>query len=483
MENKVGEKMFKKFSFFLILGLSFNLGGIAFAEDEEKDKKKSSGHHSSALSDHGVDPEKIGTTLPERTSPLIDLGPGFLREGDVGDTLVLPGGLQLNPDLDIFGNAALEAFYQKTKEGERSGVRGTFEWNTRLKLNQASDRFVFGMNNLRDASGDSVEYLFSPRNERGFHDEGLNAEVNRIFFEGNLRSTFPGLADNPDMNIGYFVGIKPVEAQRGALINDDSMGIVGVERNNLAFGPITRAKITTFVGGYRINRGDGVRDDNSVMVGLLTEADTLDTLFSFDAVYVDGDEVSGDGLFLGASATDTTFLDTDLSATLRLLVSMALKEETEATRDGFLVIGEISKMLPGSEDIVYWNTFFGVDQYTPAADSPRGRGILNSMGYLFSPMAPGLESGLSRDVDRSIGTVIGFQKVLKDWNVITEIGARHTFDREGVGDQIAIGIRIQKALQNRRNQRHAFFEWGGFVRGENDEKPAVGTIFRFVVLY
>ena len=93
------------------------------------------------------------------------------------------------------------------------------------------------------------------------------------------------------------------------------------------------------------------------MFGLFGFADADVSSFNVDTIYVDDNLTDGDGFYFGVSAIQRIRALGGISTAFRVNNSVALDAEVggNVIGDGTLVSVELSKLVPGSEDIVYFN--------------------------------------------------------------------------------------------------------------------------------
>ncbi len=128
--------------------------------------------------------------------------------------------------------------------------------------------------------------------------------------------------------------------------------------------------------------------------------------------------------------------------------------------DGVLLTSELSKTVHGSDDIVYFNSFLGLGNFTQAGREAIVGGPLANTGILFA--SPSLSLYLAPidpfTEDSVVGGTIGYQAFFdnKRRNLILEIGGRHDLGGEGI-DTIGVGFQLQQAVG-----RHTQLELEGF---------------------
>jgi hypothetical protein len=415
------------------------------------------GGHGSRLSDEKIPLQIEG--FPQRPKPLIELGEPFLGTGTLDPGIQLPTGAVWQPALTMFGT--LRTAVQTTDSG---GDRIT-EWANRLDLffNLAlsgSERVVLGLRPF-DEGGRFSSYFFEhpdPALDGAFRDE-LDLEIESLYFEGDFGEIFPNLdkTDFGSLDIGFSVGRQPLFFQEGMLINDALDGI-GLTRNTLLLRNTSNFRATFLAAWDNVDAGGVERDAN--LYALLTSTDFRLSTVDFDVAWVDADDGTGDLLSAGLSAVQRLG---KLNTAFRVLGSVATGDETALSTDGLLWFSEVSWEPRYTQDLVYFTTFWAVDEFSSAARGPATGGPLGRAGINFA--APGLGSvgaplsSRARDV---AGGAFGYQKFFDATRkqIIVEAGFRIGTDA-AVDDAYALTARYQAALR-----QHFVVVVDGFVGNE-----------------
>jgi hypothetical protein len=155
-------------------------------------------------------------------------------------------------------------------------------------------------------------------------------------------------------------------------------------------------------------------------------------------------DLTGDALFAGLGITQRIG---HLNSTLRVNTSQP-DEESLATTRGTLLFSELSWTPHHSEDVVYFDAFLGLDQYSSAARNPLAGGPLGRTGILFAATGLGtVGAPLGNDADDAVGVAFGRQFIFAEGReqFILEAGARSATDGS---DQsaVALGCRYQRAF-------------------------------------
>ncbi len=391
--------------------------------------------------------------LPKRPSLMVELGDAFLGTGklDAGFEVPILGAVW-QPRLwaYVINRTAFQTF----KDG-RSGNPTETEIANRTDLFfnlqlTGTEKILLGLRPTdNNRPNRFTRYTFEGREEGANSEFGLNVET--LFFEGDIGSLFPNL-DKPGIkpiDYGFTVGRQPIVFQEGILINDtvDSVGLI---RNNIPFYGTSNLRISGMWSWNRLDRNDQEVGNDAHMYGLFIAADTHISTLNFDAIYVD-DKAPQDGLYLGISAIQRLTAFGGISTAFRVNVSYALDEEVPGNviGNGVLLTSEISKTVTGSDDIVYFNSFLGIGNFTQAGREAVVGGPLANTGILFaSPNLStyGAEINPFTD-DDVIGGAVGYQAFWdsKRRNLILEVAGRHDLSGEGF-DSLGFGFQLQQAV-------------------------------------
>lgn len=403
---------------------------------------------SSELSTEPI-PMKTEEELPERTPPLIEIGPDFLGKGNLPEAIELPTGAVWTPALWVFGSyrTALNSF-------DNGADPEVLEWANRLDIFanlqlSGTERLLLGMQPLHDGAEFSG-YRWEPDDDDGSVN-GFNADISTLFFEGDFGELFPNLdpEDTGAYDIGFAVGRQPIFFQEGMMFND-TIDAVGITRDTVMIpGVSVDTRITALFGWNDIHRDDNSEDRDAYVFGLFTETDFMPTTTNFDVAYVTSDETNGgDGLYFGASATQRIG---HWNTSFRGNLSVALDDESSAVSTGGLLFAEVSRTLPYSDNVVYGNAFWAVDEYSSAARGELAGGPLGRVGLLFAAVGLGnYGAPLSNRADKVVGGAVGHQWFFNDHRtqLVLEVGGRKGTSSE-IPDAAAIGGRFQQAIGDR----------------------------------
>lgn len=388
--------------------------------------------------------------LPARPPLLYELGNGFLDTGNLHPGFEIPYiGAVWQPRLWAYmiNRTAFQSFDNGERETE---IANRLDLFVNLQLT-GTEKILLGLRTTDNNRPDRfTRYTFEGSNE-GFNDE-FDFNIETLFFEGDLGSLFPNFdrEGQKPIDLGFTVGRQPVIFQEGIIIND-TIDAVGFVRNNIPFPGTSNLRISAMYGWNRLDRNDFDRPGNdSNMFGLFIAADTHLSTLNYDMIYVD-DNSNGDGLYFGVSAIQRLPWLYGISTAFRVNTSIALEDEIEGNvvGDGTLITTELSKTVTGSDDIVYFNSFLGIGNYTQAGREAIVGGPLANTGILFA--SPNLSTyGAEIDPftsDSVVGGAIGYQAFWDDKrrNLILEMAGRHDLSGNG-SDSLGFGAQLQQAI-------------------------------------
>ncbi|MEM7356122.1 MAG: hypothetical protein AAF657_35225, partial [Acidobacteriota bacterium] len=374
-------------------------------EGEQGEGKHGKGHHgkhSSRLTDEKIPLQTEG--FPQRPKPILELGEPFLGTGTLRPGFKLPTGAVWQPSLLAFGTyrTAVQTF-----EPDATPSGRITEWTNRLDLFlnlqlSGSERLVVGIRALDD-NGRFTGYFFEHPDDdlEGSFEDAFSADLETLYFEGDFGEIFPNL-DRDDFgstDVGFSVGRQPMLFQEGMLINDTIDG-VGFTRNTLLPQNTSNFRLTFFYGWDNINVNNAERRSAN-LYALFSSTDFRSSTVDLDVAYIQTHDGDDDLLAGGVSAVQRLGVT---NSAFRILGSVALDEETDASADGVLLFSELSWTPHYTHDLLYVTTFAAFDEYTPAARGvgPASSGPLGRAGINFAAVGIGSFgaplSGRARDV-------------------------------------------------------------------------------------
>ncbi len=405
--------------------------------------RKRHGKHSSRLSDEPVPLRR--DLVPDRPKPILELGEPFLGTGVLDPGFRLPTGAVWQPALIVFGT--LRTAVQSNGYSPTLGDARTTEGVSRLDLfgNLAlsgSERLVLGFRNL-DKDGSFTGHIFESDTLEEGGTDALNADVSSLFFEGDIGEIFPNLSprDFAPTDIGFSVGRQPLFFQEGMLINDSIDGL-GMTFNSLQPRNTSNWRTTVFYGWGNADR-NGVNADTGQLFAVLTSMDRQKSTVEVDLAYSTGEDAADPLAAFGISAVQRLGF---LNSSFRILGS---KIDNDAPKnEGLLLFSELSYTPHGTRNLVYCNSFWAVDNYTPVAIGAGFGGALGRAGINFAGVGIGAYGAPLSPAARDVaGSAFGYQFFFDETRkqLLVELAARVGLE-DDIKDQYGLTARYQMAM-------------------------------------
>ncbi len=402
------------------------------------------------------------------------LAPGFLKQG-----IEIPTGAIWRPSLWVFGQSRMAVQYFERNRA----VDPVVEWANRLdlfaQLNlSGTERVLVGLRPFDEERNDARN--FSGYDFRNTWTDGWNSHFQTLFFEGDFGEIFPRLDpyDSHLLDFGFSVGRMPLLAQQGLLINEDMIDAVTVTRNTLNGHGNLNFRMTGVYAWRGINRNsiNGMGNDfdaASKMVAILTESDFAVRTINIDAAYVYGDPAFGDLYTFGVSSIRRHYgYENTYNTSIHLLASFPDGRPTPYSDQGELLFAQTSWTPHHTEDLVYLNTFWAIDQFTSPARGPLMGGPLGQTGILFAGSGLGRYGAPIGVMTNNVaGASLGYQMFFDHTReqVIFEVGG--VKETKGVSrGALGAGVRIQKACG-----QHTIFVLDGFVSKHEAQPTSQGA--------
>ncbi|RMG08195.1 MAG: hypothetical protein D6731_22310, partial [Planctomycetota bacterium] len=485
-----------------------------------------------------------------RPRPLLEIGDPFLGQTPIQEGIELPTGAVWNPSLLVYGTfrTAVQVFDNGLDRAPVPGARRIkprSEWANRLDLFanlqlSGTERIVLGfrpLDDVRQRRRGYTGYEFEPNRVQGQPGEvddwndGVNARITTLFFEGDFGEIFPNLDpdDSSLLDIGFSVGRQNLLFQDGVMING-TMDAVGITRNSLRFLPYSsNTRITLLYGdpdliqprspnranppsatnleflqSLKTGRPRKRTDRQLDLVALLTATDFYFTTMELDFAYTNLRNNGASGLFFGAAFHQRIG---HFNTTFRWNGSVALGEERiDGPQDGHLLNVEISLDVPRTHplipDIIYFNAFLGIDRYRSAYRDPDNPSPLGRVGITYAGRGIGrygsiLGDQVTNDVnsaaagsgrrnplrfgDRAVGFALGYQMFLfgdvRKQLIVEVAGRRSTVPHRHLG-AYAVGVRYQQAFLD-----HFILLVEGFQGKTEGMVEAYGARCEFIVKF
>jgi hypothetical protein len=400
-------------------------------------------------------------TFPARPAPLIEIGQNpFLGNGYIAPGFVMPTGDVWQPVFIVYGDVrtALQTF--------DTGTTQTTEWANRMDLFgnlyfTPTERILIGFRPF-DTEGQAVDgvstgYRWKPGG--GNSVNAFNGKLTTAFLEGDFGQLFKNLdpQDVKSLDYGYAIGRQDILLQDGLLVNE-TMDAIGITHSSLFLFGSNAAHVTALYAWNNIARGDNIKADDAHMFGLNSSFDYVDSTVDFDVLYVTApDRSGGDGLYAGIGVTRRFEL---INFTARVLTSQAIEKQSAAVSTGTLLFNQVSYSPAHTDNLVYLDTFLGIDRFSSAARDPDVGGPLIQTGFLYANAGIGSYGGaISSASTNTVGSAIGYQMYFakRRHQLVVELGART--DTKGSGEStVAFGANWQEAMG-----RHFILIFGGFA--------------------
>lgn len=417
------------------------------------------------------------TDIPDRRS--FFGGDRFLSPGPIDPGIKMPTGATWRPSFLAYG--ALRS----TVQTFNSGPADISEWANRLDLFgnlylTGTERFLVGFRPF-DNEGKFSGYTFGGGSKKkGWNDE-LNLEPQTLFFEGDFGELFPFLdpKDKHSLDYQFSIGRQPVLLQDGMMVND-TVDALGITRHNLYLLGASNSRITGWFGLNDVHRNNNIEDPDARLFALSSTLDYDLSTIETDLAYVSGgDGTGGDGAYLGLGHIRRFG---HWNSTLRGNGSWALDDETATVGTGYLLTHELSRTMPFNEDILYLNTFLGVDQYTSAARGPATGGPLGRLGLLNRAVGiGGYGAPLTNKAGDSLGATVGYQHFFDEGafhQLLVELGGRTPYDGGSDKTTGALGAQYQWGFG-----RGLIFVLGGFGSVNEDGETGYGARTELLVKF
>ena len=438
-------------------------------EEEVHKAQGRSGHHHSSKLPTKSKPLFTEENEPKPTPPIIERGDKFLAKGNIEPGYTLPTGAVWQPGLWVFGNwRNAVGHYDNGRSESREFIATRLDLFFNLKLSP-TERILLGITPFTKGN-QQTGILHTDSTGTNFVN-GLNPYIQTLFFEGEFGEIFPDLDpdDNKGLDFGFAIGRQPIFFQEGIMLND-TIDAIGITRDTIVIPGLTPdMRLTALFGWGNINRSDNIRDTDAYLLGLFTETDLRRSTVNLDGSYViSTNPQGGDGLFFGASATQRIG---QINTSFRINTSTAINEKGPAVDSGVLLFTEVSRTVTGSENLVYANAFWGIDDYTSAARGPNTGGPLGQAGILFAAPLVGMGgSALSNRANDVVGGALGYQMFFnhEKTQLTLELGGRKDTDGSNTG-AIAFGGQLLHALDNRSS-----IQLDGFVSEGQNQTTGTG---------
>ena len=428
-------------------------------------------------------PIGIQPIMPRPPLPLGEFGERFLGRGTINEGIELPTGAVWRPALWVFGSNRFGISYRDDRNGRNFGsIVNRLSLFSQLNLS-GTEHVLIGVRPTDEEVG--TRPLLTGREYSSWfwrrstlsgaptfdHLDGFNMDIQTLYFEGQFDEIFPCLDpyDTKFLDFGFSVGRQAMSFQRGLMINEDMIDAATVTRNTLYGNGNLNLRITGVFAWNRLTRitpplGMGGEmtgpDTDAKLYGLFTESDFYKSTVNLDIGFVDDpDPQHGDLLVFAVSSTQRLVgYKNTYNTRFHFLASFPTDGESNSTiiepmgtranisGQGELLFSQISWTPHKTEDLVYWNSFWAIDQFTSLTRAPQA-GPLGDTGLLFAAAGLGLYGPPLATVSTSaVGTALGYQMFFdtKEQQLIFEFGARAGKNADDF--EVASAVQYQRAF-------------------------------------
>ena len=401
--------------------------------------------------------EHIQLRAPSDTGnrpPLIyEGGDLFLGVGDLYEGFETPWGAVWQPQLWVFGSmrSSLQMFENASSNSTAS------EWANRLDLFAnlqltGTEKFIIGVRPL-DRNTPSRFSRVAFNDNRGPGKQEFSMDIRTMFFEGDLTSLFPGLdpEGTKPLDFGFSVGRQLLQFQEGIMLNDQ-IDAIGIVRNNIHLPGIPSLRTSLLWGWNEVGRSNAGRNDTANVFGLFNSADMQDLSWNLDLVYVTDEDAVGDSIDSFHVGFSTIQRIGFYSTAFRVNSSIAEGGKDNARAGtGTLFSAETSVTPFKSDDIVYFNAYAAVGNFTQVGREPIVGGPLGALGILFaSPSIGNFGSELSSFTDNVAGFATGYEAFWNNHRTSLTLELAGRKDTSGNRfDDIAVGFEFRQRLAQR----------------------------------
>jgi hypothetical protein len=233
---------------------------------------------------------------------------------------------------------------------------------------------------------------------------------------------------------------------------NDQIDAIGIVRNNIHLPGIPSLRTSLLWGWNEVGRSNAGRNDTANVFGLFNSADMQDLSWNLDLVYVTDEDAVGDSIDSFHVGFSTIQRIGFYSTAFRVNSSIAEggKDNVRAGT-GTLFSAETSVTPFKSDDIVYFNAYAAVGNFTQVGREPIVGGPLGALGILFaSPSIGNFGSELSSFTDNVAGFATGYEAFWNNHRTSLTLELAGRKDTSGNRfDDIAVGFEFRQRLAQR----------------------------------
>jgi hypothetical protein len=397
--------------------------------------------------------------FPQRPAPLLELGNNdFFGPGSIPRGHRIPTGAVWQPQFIVFGE--FRSALQMIENNQPGSPNGTTvnEWVNRADLVGVlyltpTERFVVGFDPLRQTNDAGATRWFGYRDRpKGAENwnTSLDGNIDTFFFEGDFGSIFRSLdpTDTKSLDYHFTVGRQPLFLQDGMLAAGP-VDMVGVTRASTYWLGSNHTRATALYAWGKVAHDNNVVDNDARFYGISVAADYNKWLVEGDVLFAETGSPFGGGFHAGLGVKGQ--ID-KVNATVRALTSRAADGDSPQVSTGSLLFTQLSILQPFTENVIYLNGFWGVDQFASAHRAPNFGGPLGQTGILFAAVGMGrFTPALGNVADDAYGAGFGWQIYFdqeKRSQLVLETGFRNRKDTRA-SDAYGFAARYQQAFGTR----------------------------------
>ncbi len=394
--------------------------------------------------------------------PLLELGRRIYESGPLKRTNNVFG--DKNPNFHQFaayGDLRTAVAYNDSgaKEVGQIATRLNLDLDYRFTATERLHAFVRPL----DRNGSFTRCEFFGNDESGC-ESALNANVEALFFEGDLGSMVAGMSDNyVKWDLPFSVGLMPLLFQNGVWVEDAFSGFAfSIPALNSRSLDISNMDITFFAGFDKVStRGvvaaDGSSTEDDVNIyGATAFIEAMRGYWEVGYGYTDAQDAFHDSDYHNLTLAFTKRYRNKISNSVRVIGNFGQDLRGNAqTADGYLLLIENSFITSKpSTFIPYLNAYIGFDRPQSLARAADAGGVLKNTGINFETDGLSGFPKLDDTANNIWGGAFGLEYLFSlNQQLVIEVASVQTRggdnSRVVQGDQYALGLRYQKPLDNK----------------------------------
>lgn len=393
--------------------------------------------------------------------PLLEAGRPIYTEGPFRPSLNIIGRKNLvDPRLTIFGDWRTAIAYNDNGAKEQALVATRLNLDIDLGLT-ATER-VHAFIRPLDNGGEFTRCILGGDRDTTSANCDIEADANleTLFFEGDMGSIYAGLADEyVSVDLPFAFGLMPMLLQNGIWLEDAFIGAAAsIPALNSPTLDISNMDFTLFGGFDKVSTNAildnfGQRADHDVNIfGVAAFVEANRGYWEAGIGWVDGQDSLDDFSYGSATIAHTRRFGALLSNSIRLIYNFGQDADGQVqTADGAILLIENSLITSKPLTLVpYLNGWIGIDRPMPLA---RQDGVLKNTGINFETDALTGFPKLDDSGQNTFGAAMGVQylfdlskQIVVEAATVQVIEGDNETGRAARGDEYALGLRYQHNL-------------------------------------